>query len=92
MATKPTHTLNHPGGGYQPIGERSIPNLQKITIRELMKLAPYIHVDPKLMQRLFIEWKDERVDSFLSSVYDGTGRCTSLVMAEVEAVLKSLFY
>ena len=90
MATKPTHTLNHPGGGYQPIGERSIPNLQKITIRELMKLAPYIHVDPKLMQRLFIEWKDERVDSFLSSVYDGTGRCTSLVMAEVEAVLKSL--
>jgi len=85
-----TLPMNHPGGGYQPVGERSIPKLQKITVRQLMKWAPFIHVDPKLMQRLFLEWEDKRVDSFLTSLYDGTGRCTSLVMAKVEAVLESL--
>tara|TARA_X000001382_G_scaffold110646_1_gene87254 strand:+ start:451 stop:2226 length:1776 start_codon:yes stop_codon:yes gene_type:complete len=96
MATKPTHTLNHPGGGYQPlrgyqpIAEKAIPKPQQMSLRNLMKIASYIHVDPKLMQRLFIEWEDERVDSFLVSLYDGTGRCTSLVMAEVQTVLESL--
>jgi len=74
----------------RPYAERSIPIPKSITVRELMIWLPLIHIDDKLMQRMFNQWPAERVDSFLLALYEGTGRATPLVLADVDAVLKSL--
>jgi hypothetical protein len=74
----------------RPYAERSIPIPKSITVRDLMTWVPLIHIDDKLMQRMFNQWPAERVDSFLIALYEGTGRATPLVLADVDAVLKSL--
>ena len=74
----------------KPYAERSIPKPMSLTIRQLMSWVSIIHIDDKLMQRMFNQWPDDRVDSFLLALYEGTGRATPLVLADVDAVLKSL--
>jgi hypothetical protein len=74
----------------KPYAERSIPIPKSITIRDLMTWVPLIHIDDKLMQRMFNQWPPDRVDLFLVALYEGTGRATPLVLADVDAVLKSL--
>ena len=74
----------------KPFAERSIPIPRSITIRDLMTWVSLIHIDDKLMQRMFNQWPADRVDSFLLALYEGTGRATPLVLADVDAVLKSL--
>jgi hypothetical protein len=39
---------------------------------------------------MFNQWPADRVDSFILALYEGTGRATPLVLADVDAVLKSL--
>ena len=76
---------------YIPVSPRSIPTTRIITVRELMQWVQLIHIDDKLMQRMFNQWPKERVDSFLLALYDGTGRATPLVFADVTTVLDSLY-
>ena len=76
---------------YIPVAPRSIPTPKSITVRELMNWYPIIHIDDKLMQRMFNQWPADRVDSFLLALYEGTGRATPLVFADVDTVLQSLY-
>jgi hypothetical protein len=76
---------------YIPAAPRSIPTPQSITVRDLMNWYPIIHIDDKLMQRMFNQWPADRVDSFLLALYEGTGRATPLVFANVNTVLQSLY-
>ena len=78
-------------GKFSAVAPRSIPTPKSITVRELMTWFPLIHIDDKLMQRMFNQWPNDRVDSFLLALYEGTGRATPLVFADVDTVLKSLY-
>ena len=90
MARKPTHTLNHPGGGYFRIKQKVIPYGDWRSISEILEMLEIVHIDSDLMQRLFDAWEPDRVDSWFNSLLDGSGLATPIIFAKVSKVLKYL--
>jgi len=61
-----------------------------VTLRNALQILKKATVDDELAQRIFTDWDDERKQSYMSSLLQGTNLTSVFVLADLKAILSAI--